>query len=313
MAFLDLLCVSGLTFSNVSQRWTHARGSNHTDVDGWWTATYVASAFVWAVDVYLQLSLLIGYASNHLIKRYLLVPRHWINVLNLVFAGSTLCAAGTSVVVPSTPLFRLALGYLAFFKWVWFLDQIRLIEAVGLRVLPITTTMFSAVPFTCVLLLYLLGAANMYFAIDIDSRDFMECFIQMYHLTVLGEVDMDRLGNPDGAVLNWALKWLTVVMSFVIGLVLTNLFIAVLCHSYTVAAECARQDLVWSRAASVLEQFAIREGIMTTFCPRRARTVRHRRDSAMRRVFTERNFSPANEISVNNAYVWVARVSSDED
>jgi len=129
----------------------------------------------------------------------------------------------------------------------------------------------------------------------------------MYHLTVLGEVDMDRLGNPDGAVLNWALKWLTVVMSFVIGLVLTNLFIAVLCHSYTVAAECARQDLVWSRAASVLEQFAIREGIMTTFCPRRARTVRNRRNSVIQRVFTERLFSPGAETSVNGAYVWVAR------
>jgi len=292
---------------------------------------YAASGLVWAVDVYLLLSLLLGYASHKLFKRYWLVGRHWLNLLNLFFAGGILLAAGTNPGIYKQARFRAAIGYLAFFKWMWFLDQIRLIEPIGMRVLPITTTMLSVVPFSGVLLVCVLGAANMLFALDMNARSFMECFVEMYHLTVLGEVDLEALTGDTNPIQR--IEWLTVIMTFLIYLVLTNLFIAVLCHSYEIAAKRARQDLVRNRAASVLEQFAIREGIRTTFCPQRARLLRSRRRSLLQRVESSRSLQRMSNSSTSNtlnslhklktskdisiheddAFVWVATDSSKED
>jgi len=332
IAFVDIFSLFSLTFCNV-----HIT-ENSDDQRGWWrvwVAAHTTACIVWGVGVFLHGLLIVGYISNGLIMRYLCGWRHWLEVLNLTLAGCTVFVASNSIEISTSGLFRLALGIVCLFKWMKFLDQLRLIKAIGLRVLPIKTAMRSVGPFSGVLLIYLLGATNLYFALAIDTQDyhFMRCLMKVYHLAVIGEFEISELSGAsdlrfvaaadgslqeaeaDPAEYHWVMQWFTVVTSFVISVVLMNLFIAMLCHSYTLATQRVREDLLRDRAAAVLEQFAMREGVMTAFCPRRAKSIRRRRHSNMQQVYSVRSARrqptpPEVLAEMNDAHVWVAIASS---
>mmetsp|Transcript_27823 Transcript_27823/g.64862 ORF Transcript_27823/g.64862 Transcript_27823/m.64862 type:complete len:244 (-) Transcript_27823:180-911(-) len=222
------------------------------------------------------------------------------------------------------------LGILVFLKWMRFLIYLRQIRSVGMRILPITTTMFDVGPFCLVLFVYLIGSVNMYYALGIKS--FQDSAIMIYRLVVLGDLNLDEFEGvfatqmslqDDGSILQttsekteyyWAVRLLIVVVSFFVGLLMMNLFVAMLCLSYSQAAEGAWLSFMRSRANIVLDQHAIRVGMEIVFCPRRA--IKKRRSNSHGVGRKTSTLSIENTTSGNladqleearSAYIWFAR------
>eukprot|EP00928_Gymnodinium_smaydae_P039136 TRINITY_DN26803_c0_g4_i1.p1 TRINITY_DN26803_c0_g4~~TRINITY_DN26803_c0_g4_i1.p1 ORF type:complete len:966 (+),score=81.75 TRINITY_DN26803_c0_g4_i1:48-2945(+) len=180
------------------------------------------------------------------------------------------------------PAYNICLGVLVFIKWMRLLMSLRLIESIGMRILPITTTMWSVGPFCAVLAVYLLGSANMYYALGIHS--FTKCFLIVYRIVVLGDMDLYEMENVWGSNLEivddngrtiiqqsvpvateyyYVVRAMMLFVSFVMGLAMMNLFIAMLCLSYAAATESARKAFMRSRALAMIDHYAYRAGVRT--------------------------------------------------
>jgi len=208
--------------------------------------------------------------------------RHWFDVLVLILTGSFIFALWNprKGLIESDEIATL-LGIILFLKWFRFLTYLRQFEVIGRHILPITSTMLQVGPFLLVLGVYLLASTNLYWAFRNDYNVF-ECFLLIYRLAVLGDFDISELEHKntpttrldsnrgtistDSTVLSvyddawYSVRLMLVVVSFMIGVLIMNLFIAVLCSSYDLAASVAQECFMQSRANIVLDQIAVRTG-----------------------------------------------------
>merc|ERR1712032_356190 len=183
-------------------------------------------------------------------------------------------------------------GVLVFCKWNRFLVYLRQIRVIGIQILPITQTMWDMGPFLLVFSLYFLASVNMFYALN-TGHSFVQCFMQVYQLVVLGSGDSATLANTDapqmtvdlitGAVLQSAppdadnlsvVRVMLIFVSFLIGVSLMNLFLAVLCVAYTEARDKAHISFQSSRTEMVLDQHAVRAGSARICCCLRWQTVK---------------------------------------
>jgi hypothetical protein len=128
-----------------------------------------------------------------------------------------------------------------------------------------------------------------------------ESFLLIYRLAVLGDFDITELehkttpetrvyiqeGMKQGIISTqttflspygdqwYSVRLMLVVVSFMIGVLIMNLFIAVLCSSYDSAASIAQECFMQSRANIVLDQVAVRKGyryFKRCWCKRRPKS-----------------------------------------
>merc|ERR1712113_710777 len=71
------------------------------------------------------------------------------------------------------------------------LASLRVFKSVGVRILPILATMWDVGPFCGVLGVYLIGSANMYYALGI--WDFFESFLIIWRLVIVNDLNMYEL------------------------------------------------------------------------------------------------------------------------
>lgn len=239
---------------------------------------------VWVAVSLLETAQAIGYFSHGLVRRY-------ISNFRYVFDFAVLCL--TCVVISwvwtrgmetvQSPAFRIMLGFVVGLKWARFLVSLRQLKSVGLRILPIMDTMWDVGPFLFVLSVYFLGAVNMLYALG--NHTSVDAFLVIYRLVVLGDVHLGELETgsalssfrmlPDGRLqqegtpltdYRYVVRCLMLVVSFLMGVSMMNLFVAMLCVSYSAAAERAPLAFERSRAHIVLDQYAARKGFMSMLC-----------------------------------------------
>jgi len=172
----------------------------------------------------------------------------------------------------------------------------------------------------------------MYYALGIYS--FPRCFLIIYRLVVMADVDPSEMENvwpsrmklqPDGAVKEFmslaseyyvVVRLMLIFISFVIGLTMMNLFVAVLCLAYDSAARNADFAFARNRARLLLDHEAMRIGSRTLkkLCRRRnpaqsskdfdALALRQRQPSSV-------GLDPREKADETNRYVWVCVQKDD--
>jgi hypothetical protein len=243
-------------------------------------ANGIVSAIIWLVAVVLEIMQFLGYAANGLMKRYLMTPRYWIDFAVLIMTGYFIYiflmdSRGMNI---KETAFSTVLGILLFLKWFRMLVHLRQFEVVGVRILPITSTMWDVGPFLLVLVVYVLASVNLLYALR-NNYSSWECFLLIYRLVVMGDMDITELEHrakpleivdlATGEIrsINTHTEYrgvvsiVAVVLSFVIGVTMMNLFIAMLCLSYEEAAHHVNLTFAKSRVNIVLDQHAVCYGL----------------------------------------------------
>jgi len=115
--------------------------------------------------------------------------------------------------------------------------------------------------------------------------------MQVYQLVVLGNADSSELANTDAPQMMvdpltgvvrlsdppeapnlYIVRFMLIFVSFVIGVSLMNLFLAMLCLTYSNAHDAAHLSFLRSQLNLVLDQHAVRVGTARLFfCSRRRR------------------------------------------
>jgi len=245
--------------------------------------TTVVSVFIWLVAMYMESSQILGYISTGLTRRYFSRPRHWFDLMVVVMTGGVSFALLDRTAIQDSR-FCTALGVLVFCKWARFLVYLRQIKAIAIQILPITQTMWDIVPFLFVFSLYFIATVNMFYALK-TGHSFGDCFMLIYKLVVLGDGDLSELENVAPPQLKFDLgtgevlqtdpqqtdnflvvRVMMVIASFVIGVSLMNLFLAMLVMSYSLAHEGAHLSFMRSLANIVLDQHAVRVGTARLCC-----------------------------------------------
>merc|ERR1712032_107975 len=232
--------------------------------------------------------------------------------------------------------FCAAFGVLVFCKWNRFLVYLRQIEVVGVQILPITQTMWDMGPFLLVFSLYFAASVNMFYALN-TGHTFMQCFMQVYQLVVLGNAEASDLANADdpqvtvdlisGAVLQsdppdaqylLVVRIMLIFVSFVIGVSLMNLFLAMLCLTYENAHHQAHLSFQRSRTKIVLDQHAVRLGTARLCFIKRKRTEKLvygrsssefcvTKSSSADRATTSAKLMNEDDAVSRKAFLWFAR------
>merc|ERR1711884_811331 len=217
--------------------------------------------------MFLEVLQILGYVSNGLAIRYIKDGRHWFDVVVLLMTGAvSIALLQLSENERQDTWYCIALGLLVYCKWLRFLVYLRQIKTIGIHILPISQAMFDIFPFLLVLSIYLLAAMNMFYALN-TGWSFGDCFLLIWRLVVLGDVDVFELENrhelqlsvdlttgataearPEQTGNFFAVRVLMVVASFLMTVSLMNLFLAMLCVSYSEAHEVAHLEFMRSRA-----------------------------------------------------------------
>lgn len=282
----------------------------------------ILALVVWAVAVTLEISQAVGYIVNNLHRRYFTSTRYWFDWIVCFTTGMVILFTGLlGEKADESPQYSTVLGVLVFLKWMRLLISLRQLRTIGLRILPITTTMWDVGPFCGVLSVYIVGSVNMYYALGINNLG--ESFMLIYRIVVMGDVDLYELEgvfNPsmrvgaDGVISQSApeqteyyvvVRVMLVVISFVMGLSMMNLFVAMLCLSYSQAAENAWFSFMQSRAGIVLDQHAIRLGLrrmggMFCVCRRRSDSGEEQGQSLCSELLDD------DSKESETAYIWLA-------
>jgi len=270
----------------------------HTE--GGMTPNFVAStylaAFFWLAAIIADIARGIGYVSCGLKRRYFLHAGEWLSKLEHVLIGGLLYRIWRGHLDEGNNDFvKVLLGVAACWKWMTLLRQLRNQETVGLRVLPVTVTLMEAGPFCLVLIAVLLATSSFYYALGIHN--FSDCFIILFQLFALGETDLMGMENLMGPTMKlpawdawrgrgeleitqelpartqyyWLLRVMFVTLSFLVGVSLMNLYVAIICSRYVQAAENAWLDFMRCRVCTVLDHHATRLGFSVLFCTGRRR------------------------------------------
>jgi len=217
----------------------------------------VLAAAVWIFAVCKQCVEMLGFIVNGLHKRAFFSRVKAFERLVLILTGIVIFFAWSRKLDSMKyPTFRSALGILVYFKWVDVLVQFRQIKTVGINILPITSTMASVGPFVAVLSVYLLASANMYYAFANDNLT--DSLFLTYRSAVLHDT---ILFNPRASEVQFEVQVMMVFTSFVMGVTMINIFVAVLCEAYSVINATADAMYLLSRAGIVLDMHALRTGL----------------------------------------------------
>jgi len=252
------------------------------------------AALVWAFGIVLDCVQLLGYLHADMLFHVLASGVAWFNRCVRLLTGGVILAT-FKLGLRGVDDFRYctALGMILFLKWVRVLMALQQIKAVGLRVLPITNTMLHVGPFFIVLAFYLMASTTGYYASG--RYDFFDSFYILFKLAVLGEVEdgeFEGVFSPKMHIVNgnfvqqskadrtdyyFIIRIFVVFISFLINVSMMNLFIAILCVSYAHAREKAEQAFVRSRAHTVLDLHAIRQGLraLQSLCRCNCKARRH--------------------------------------
>jgi len=247
--------------------------------------TNVVCLLIWFVAMSMEVAQILGYVCTGLTKRYFASTRHWLDVVAVLMTGAVnIALLQLNQEATYHVAFATSLGILVFMKWLRFLVYLRQIRAIGIQILPITETMWDIGPFLIVLIIYLIATVNMFFALN-NKYTFGECFMLIYRLVVWGDATVSELENRAATpmILNLAngeitkpissqtdtyyvVQVMMVIFSFIIGVSLMNLFLAMLCVSYTTASEMSSRSFMKSRLSMVLDQHATRVGVARLCC-----------------------------------------------
>lgn len=254
----------------------------------------LVSAIIWSLAVFFEVMQGVGYFFNGMMRQYLGKFRHFFDTMVLIMTGSFIISLWYSEDVTADS-FTTLLSVLLFLKWFRFLAYLRQFEVIGVHILPITSTMWNVGPFLLVLGVYVAASVNMYYALR-NGYSLGECFLLIYRLAVLGDFDLTELEHKNQpvtrldfqtgiistsvtSIVNDSYRWYTVrimlvVVSFVVGVSIMNLFVAILCSKYDEAASVAQRMYMRARAQIVLDQVAVRTGIrVIRKCSRKARLM----------------------------------------
>jgi ankyrin repeat protein len=242
------------------------------------------SLFMWLVAMCLELAQFAGYVSKGLTRQYFARALHWFDALVVFMTGGVNIALLTINNASQDSMFSTALGVLVYMKWLRFLAYLRQIRAIGTEILPMSQTMWNIVPFLVVLSIYVLGTVNMLFALN-NGYSIDDCFMLIYRMVVLGDASVEELENRLSSQLTvnlttgivtqsdspptdnfWVVRIMMVFTSFVVGVSLMNMFLAMLCLNYTMAHDQADFSFMRARANIVLDQSAVRIGITRFLC-----------------------------------------------
>jgi len=150
-----------------------------------------------------------------------------------------------------------------FLTWFRMLVYLQQFESVAVCTLPITSTMWDVGPFLGVMAVYLFASVNLFYALR-NNYGLEECFILIYRLVVLGDFNLGELEHKTKQVTPTqyfhVVRIMLVGVSFLIGVTMMNIFIAILCVAYDDAAQKAQLAFMESRASFVLDAHAIRRG-----------------------------------------------------
>jgi len=225
------------------------------------------SAVIWLMALFFEVFQFVGYWSDKSTTRYWRSPRHWFGILVVAMTGLFVVIfmiPGEEALVNQGE-FSAAMGVLLFLKWFKMLVYLRQYETIAVRTLPITSTMWNVGPFLLVMAVYLFATVNLFYALR-NGYGLEDCFFHVYNLVVLGNFDINKLYNrvrlstPERWYVHFV-RAIVVGLSFVIGVTMMNLFIAVLCVAYDEAAQKAQIAFMEARASIVLDQHAFRNGI----------------------------------------------------
>mmetsp|Transcript_105584 Transcript_105584/g.293983 ORF Transcript_105584/g.293983 Transcript_105584/m.293983 type:complete len:221 (-) Transcript_105584:138-800(-) len=208
------------------------------------------------------------------------------------------------------PGYRIVLGTCVFLKWMRLLFSLRQLESVGLKILPILTTMWDVKPFVGVLSLYFIGSVNMLYALGLHSLE--NAFLIIYRLVVLGDMDLNEWENqstlrleadlsgqlvqviPEGTSFRVASRMMMIFVSFVMGVSMMNLFVAMLCNSYADALQQAPMAVLRCRAKIVLDHQALKTGLRVLSCHTRQATGALPRD-------------PSKDLTDGLSHIWFCK------
>lgn len=185
--------------------------------------------------------------SLHLISGFVLI-------MPLTFGSSTV----------DIPYYRLALGCLLCEKWLSLLASLRQYKLVGLRILPILEAMLEVGPITFVLAIFVLATASCFYTFGFN--DFASSFVMSYRMGVLGDFSLAELmygHSPKVAAPKeyiWGTRVLTMIVTFFIGIVNMNVFVAVLCNIYSQAESRAELAFLRYRARILFDLQAFHRG-----------------------------------------------------
>jgi len=247
----------------------------------------VISVIIWLLAVFFELMQCMGYLVHGFMGKYFRSPRHCFDIVVLILTGCFIIAFwNLDEELVSSDEFATLLGTILFLKWFRFITYLRQVRVIGHHILPMMQTMGEVGPFLLVLGVYLLASTNLYWAFR-NNYSLFECFFLIYRLAVLGDFsigelehkarphtskkvqeDMQQASNgteatflfPDGDTAWFSVRFMLVIVSFMVGVLIMNLFIAVLCSSYDRAASVANKTFMRSRAKIVLDQVAVRAG-----------------------------------------------------
>jgi putative Mn2+ efflux pump MntP len=245
----------------------------------------IISLVIWLIALHFEVFQIIGYYANHSIRRYVSSPRQWFGWVVLAMTGGFIIVFLTPNMQQSwndpgtteSSAFSALLGVLLFLKWFRMLIYLRQYESIAVHTLPITTTMWNVGPFLLVMAVYVFASVNLFYGLE-NGYGLEECFIIIYRLVVLGDFSLLELENrsvtePRTEYYHFV-RVMVVGLSFVVSVTMMNLFIAVLCVAYDDAAKRAHMAFMESLASIVLDQHAIRKGILYV---RKCRCLKRRR------------------------------------
>jgi ankyrin repeat protein len=248
-----LLFIALVELGNLLQMLLSLRGGDEPFL------SVLLAALVWILGVVLQVVQIAGFIASGLQNRAFFTFVKTFERVVLMLTGVVIFFTWSQKLkVMDSPGFRVSLGILVYFKWTNVLIQCRQIKAVAIRILPITSTMTEVGPFVAVLSVYWLASANMYYAFGNDGLK--DTFLQMYRSTVLGDAALLAPENYVDSAMQVPTQLMTLFASFVIGVTMMNIFIAVLGEAYSAAHESAEGAFLRSRAGIVLDIHAARTG-----------------------------------------------------
>mmetsp|Transcript_12237 Transcript_12237/g.28529 ORF Transcript_12237/g.28529 Transcript_12237/m.28529 type:complete len:1107 (+) Transcript_12237:52-3372(+) len=276
----------------------------------------------------------VGYSASHLAQRYLFSWVNWIDEVRIVSSAviiTLILIEGRSV--KDNEVFGCVFGTVVFSRWMTVLYALRAVRGIGLRILPIMTTMWEVGPFTGVLFMYLCGFVNMYYAFGL--QDLVDSFVSIFQIVIMGEVDLAELEatqslarvhldrNSTLSVIEdvdagrspyyYIVRAMLVLTSFVMGVSLMNVFIAVLCISYEKASKHSWREFVRTRADIALDHQTMVIGLRSMRCFGRKDKMRSTHSTSSTKsmeVMRKRGKSTADldkEVGRNDSsavYVW---------
>mmetsp|Transcript_27793 Transcript_27793/g.86505 ORF Transcript_27793/g.86505 Transcript_27793/m.86505 type:complete len:563 (+) Transcript_27793:2-1690(+) len=153
------------------------------------------SAALTAVLLFLELARLLGYVAYGLLRRYVSSVSRWYENITLLGMGAivVLLLVKDGDRLRGKLQFKITLGAILAMTWMRLLSSLRVVEAVGRRIAPMSTTIAEAGPFMVVLLCFLAGSISWYHTLGISQL--FESGVILYRLVMLGDIDPYEMEN----------------------------------------------------------------------------------------------------------------------